>query len=72
MLPAGVSLNNRICDSLPGTGYSLGIILRTVFTLCISRSLAGHAVDHDTCYPPLQAAQLLRVVYDLSTYSSVV
>ena len=53
MLPAGVSQNIRICDSFPGTGYSLSIILRIVFALCMSRCLAGHAVNHDACCPPL-------------------
>ena len=72
MLPAGVSQNIRIYDSFPGTGYSLGIILRIIFALYVSRCLAGHAVNHDTCCPPLHAAQLLRSAYDLSTYSSVV
>jgi hypothetical protein len=72
MLPVGVSQNIRVYDSFPGAGYSLGIILWTVFTLYMSCSLAGHVVNHDACCPPLQAAQLLRSVCDLSAYSSVV
>ena len=72
MLPAGVSQNIGICDSFPGTGYSLGIVLRIVFALCMSRCLAGHAVNHNAYYPPLQAAQLLRGACDLSAHSSVV
>jgi hypothetical protein len=72
MLPAGVSQNIRIYDSFPRTRYSLGIILRIIFALCVSRCLAGHAVNHDTCYPPLHATQLLRGACDLSAYSSVV
>ena len=72
ILRAGVSLNIRIRNSFPGTGYSLSIILRTVFTLCISHSLAVYTVNHDTCYPLLQDAQLLHSVCDLSAYSSVV
>src|SRR5665213_864033 len=54
------------------TRNSLVIVLRVNFARFDSCALNGHIVDHEACWPPSQAAQLLLLAYVLSTQLFVV